>query len=322
MTYHEFSEKMSYYLSSDKPFLFLVDFEAQSFFISLLEDSLKNGVLYDIKGKTNAPQKSVPQKLNLDFTPIKREFFSNSFDNVVDEIKKGNSYLLNLTFPTEIESNLSLEEIFYVSKAPYKLLFRNEFVVFSPECFIKIEGGNIFTYPMKGTIDANIDNATELLLSNKKEEWEHNTVVDLLRNDISMIAENVVVTKYRYIDKIKTCFGEILQTSSEIKGELPQNWKENFAEKLVKMLPAGSISGAPKKKTLEIIHQNEIVPRGYYTGIFGIYDGNSLDSAVAIRYIEQNKEKTYFKSGCGITANSQKDEEYNELNQKIYVPTI
>ncbi len=322
MNYNEFSDIVTEYLSLDKEFIFFIDFDCSCFFICSLEGAAQKGVLYDIRGKTNAENIDFAKKINLNFTPIKKDVFAKSFNNVIDHINKGDSYLLNLTFPTEIDINLSLKEVFQISKAPYKLLFKDEFVVFSPECFIKIKDNKIYTYPMKGTIDANIENAETILLNNKKEEWEHNTVVDLLRNDISIISDNVTVTKYRYVDTIDTCYGKILQTSSEIKGELPENWKQEFAKNIVKILPAGSITGAPKKKTIEIIKNNEIYSRGYYTGIFGIYDGEILDTAVSIRYMERNNNKIYFKSGCGITSNSNLDDEYNELIQKIYVPVI
>ena len=161
-----------------------------------------------------------------------------------------------------------------------------------------------------------------MLLNNKKEEWEHNTIVDLMRNDLSMVASNVSVSRYRYVEKIKTNKNEILQTSSEIKGELPNDWQLDIGNLLMKILPAGSISGAPKTKTLEIIKSQEFGSRGYYTGIFGIFNGKDMECAVSIRYIEQRRNETFFRSGGGITANSNLDEEYQELIQKIYVPTL
>ena len=81
-----------------------------------------------------------------------------------------------------------------------------------------------------------------------------------------------------------------------------------------------SISGAPKAKTLEIINQAEGYNRGFYTGICGWFDGENFDSAVMIRFIEQNGENLIFKSGGGITAQSELTKEYEELIQKVYVP--
>ncbi len=89
---------------------------------------------------------------------------------------------------------------------------------------------------------------------------------------------------------------------------------------LVQNMPAGSISGAPKNKTLQIIRESEIEERGYYTGIFGIFTGNEIDSAVMIRYIEQNETGYVYRSGGGITFMSDPKKEYDELIKKIYVP--
>ena len=91
-------------------------------------------------------------------------------------------------------------------------------------------------------------------------------------------------------------------------------------EILLKLLPAGSICGAPKKKTLEIISKYETYERGYYTGVFGIFDGNNLHSAVMIRFIEKSDGKFIFKSGGGITSLSDPMDEYQELIDKVYVP--
>jgi len=88
----------------------------------------------------------------------------------------------------------------------------------------------------------------------------------------------------------------------------------------LQLLPAGSITGAPKSKTVEIIAKAENYKRNYYTGIFGVYDGNTLESAVMIRFIEKDFGQLYFKSGGGITSMSDPVKEYDELIQKIYVP--
>ncbi len=320
MNTEEFKILVSEYSVSKVPFLFILDFEGKNPVVFKLNEAKKNGVYFNIKGNTNEQIIEIKENVELKSFPVEKDTFIKSFKSVKTELNNGNTYLLNLTFPSEIKTNFSLKDIFYKSKAPYKLLYKDHFVVFSPECFIRINNNEIYTYPMKGTIDADIENAESILLNNEKEKWEHNTIVDLMRNDISMIASNVKVKKYRYIEKIKTHKGSILQTSSEIVGTLPENWKYSLGERILKLLPAGSISGAPKKKTLEIIRENEITPRGYYTGIFGIFDGENLDSAVSIRFIEQRDNKKYFRSGGGITAMSIANEEYNELIQKIYIP--
>jgi len=321
MTVEEFRTKIREYGTREIPFIFVIDFEMKKPFVCKLNEAPKNNVYYDIKGKTNFSRTKVFKRIKV-FTkyPIQKEKYLEAFKLVKEYINRGDTYLLNLTFKTRVETDCTLQELFYFSEAPYKLFFNDEFIVFSPECFIKIKDNQIFSYPMKGTIDAGIPDAEDKILNNKKELYEHNTIVDLIRNDLSIISENVEVTKFRYIDKIKTNQTDLLQVSSEIRGRLPEDWKTQLDEILIKMLPAGSISGAPKQKTLEIIRKAEKEERGYYTGIFGIFDGKSIDSAVCIRYIESTKNGLQFRSGGGITALSNPDSEYQEMIDKVYVP--
>ena len=111
-----------------------------------------------------------------------------------------------------------------------------------------------------------------------------------------------------------------MQTSSKITGELPGDWRSRVGDILLRLLPAGSISGAPKQRTLEIIEAAEQYDRGWFTGIFGYFDGLNLDSAVMIRFIEQVDNQLFFKSGGGITHLSNCQQEYRELIEKVYLP--
>jgi para-aminobenzoate synthetase component 1 len=108
--------------------------------------------------------------------------------------------------------------------------------------------------------------------------------------------------------------------SSEITGKLPNGFRSELGDLLFRLLPAGSICGAPKRKTMEIINEVETYDRGYYTGIFGHFDGTNLDSAVAIRCLERSGERILFKSGGGITFQSRWEQEYEEMKNKVYVP--
>ena len=239
-----------------------------------------------------------------------------------DQIHYGNTFLLNLTQPTRVECNYSLEEIFTRSVAPYKLYLSDKLVVFSPERFVRIRGRAISSNPMKGTMDASIPGSYRLLASDPKEDAEHNTIVDLIRNDLSTVAKNVRVKRFKYIEKICTQQGELWQMSSEITGRLPADYPAKLGKIIFSMLPAGSICGAPKKKTVEIILDTEGYDRGFYTGVFGHFDGRNLDSAVAIRYLEKTGKQLVFKSGGGITHLSQWDKEYEEMQKKVYVPVF
>lgn len=319
---HTAIETMNNLGQSKIPFLFIIDFE-MNFPIVIKLAMVENDILYKVCDHANySSQPSVKSKLKFEKFPISYKNYLSAFENVMLNIKNGNTYLLNLTFPTKVKTNYTLEEIFYLSKSKYKLYFNNKFVVFSPETFVQISDGKIYSFPMKGTIDASIENAEEKLLNDEKEMAEHNTIVDLIRNDLSMVAKNVKVDKFRYVEKINTSNKALLQTSSVISGELEDNYNENIGTIMFSLLPAGSISGAPKKKTVEIVKEVENHPRNYFTGIFGIFDGNNLDSAVMIRFIEKVNGELYFKSGGGITFMSNPESEYQEMIDKVYVPII
>ena len=305
------------------PFVFLINFEHNCSYIEETNAIDTDELLYQFGTKTNYQHTNTTVKSHpivWSPSPIPFEEYQKAFHQVKNNILKGNSFLANLTCITPVESNLSLDDIFIHSEATYKIRLANHFVCFSPETFIKINNGIISSYPMKGTIRADLPRAAEQLLEDEKEMAEHATITDLIRNDLSMVAHNVSVTRYRYIDKLTTNSGKILQTSTEITGRLPDNYHQNLGNILFKLLPAGSITGAPKKKTTEIIKEAENYDRGFYTGIAGYFDGFSLDSTVMIRFVELQNGKLYFKSGGGITCQSNAISEYQEMIQKIYVP--
>ena len=316
-------ELMNEYGSSFRPFLFGINFEVKQGFFLDPTLAANSGIYFNINGISNIFESEFESKtVRLVKHPVVESQYNKAFKIVYQNLVEGNSYLTNLTFPTEIELNITLPEIFARSKARYRLLFQDEFVVFSPEIFVRIESGTIRSFPMKGTIDASMADAEKLILADPKETAEHNTIVDLIRNDLSMVASDVKVDRFRYIEKIDTHEKSLLQVSSEISGILPKNYQVDLGNIFRKLLPAGSISGAPKKKTLQIIREAEMYSRGFYTGVFGYFDGSKLDSGVMIRFIKKENEKLIFYSGGGITANSNPHTEYNELIDKVYVPII
>lgn len=304
------------------PFFFLVDFEKQNPLIIAANEVNHRELMYDINGHRNFTSFHCSDSPEMTVYALEKHIYTKGFHKVMYHLSKGDSYLLNLTFPTRIEISLPLEVLFHSARAPYRLWLRDQLLCYSPESFIKIKDGKIFTYPMKGTVVFDGENSQEALVQNQKELSEHNTIVDLLRNNLSQIASKVKVNRFRYTQGIYAGVNTLLQVSSEIEGTLSSLWTTHLGELLWNLLPAGSISGAPKNKTIEIIKDAEIRPRGYYTGVFGYFDGKELDSAVAIRFIEQDKKDFFYWSGGGITAYSSLEEEYRELNNKIYVPTV
>jgi para-aminobenzoate synthetase component 1 len=302
---------------SRTPLLFIIDYDLKNYYISPLSE-LDPAIIYSIDKKSSFKNKTIPYH----YKAVSKQRYKKAFDTIQEEIKKGNSYLTNLTFRSKLDIEYSLKEIYDYSDARFKLLYFDKFVSFSPERFINIKNNTIYTYPMKGTIDAKIKNAKEKILANEKEMAEHTMVVDLLRNDLSIVSKKVRVLKFRYIEKIKAGERELLQVSSKIKGDLEDSWQDNLGDILKALLPAGSITGTPKKSTVDIIKRVEGYDRGFYSGVFGVFDGESLDSGVMIRFIEKNGDNLYYKSGGGITIDSDLESEYNEMCEKIYVPFL
>jgi len=303
------------------PYFFVIDFLSENVEVYQEGDIAESGLLIDFQIFSNTTEEQkLDKKVEWKSFPETLESFKTGFDKVQKNIRLGNSYLVNYTRKTEIETNLSLEEIFYHSEAKYKVFYKDFFVFFSPETFVKIIDGKILTYPMKGTIDASIENAAEILKNDPKEKAEHYTVVDLLRNDLSMVADDVRVDQFQHIDFLKTRQKDLYAMSSEISGRLKPEFNGKVGSIMQRLLPAGSILGAPKPKTLEIILDAEGYNRGYYTGVCGWFDGQNVDSCVMIRFIEKENDKLYFKSGGGITHMSKLEDEYQEMKNKIYVP--
>lgn len=301
--------------SSKTPFLFYTSFDASLTHVYTLDELEAEDIEFSFKPKSYKKHLHFLVKFPQDFAS-----YEKGFNTIIEKIRSGETYLLNYTCSTPIETALSLKEIYDCANAAFKLRIKDDFVCFSPERFIKIKDNTIYTYPMKGTIDASLDNAEAKILASAKEMAEHVMVVDLLRNDLSMVSKEVKVSKFRYIDKIKAGDKELLQVSSEIQGKLEDNWKEELGNILQTLLPAGSISGTPKKRTLEIIKEVENHQREYFTGVFGVFDGESFDSAVMIRFIQKDKDKLIYKSGGGITLDSNAKSEYQEMLDKIYLP--
>jgi para-aminobenzoate synthetase component I len=321
MTVSEFKEKMNRWGREKVPFLFIVDFEMAHPMIFKLSEINANEIIFSINDLTNVPNSSrASGTLSVKTSPEPLSEYKKKFDRVLGHLEYGDTFLTNLTISTEISVNASLRELFFQSEAKYKLLYKDQFLVFSPETFVKIKDGKIYSFPMKGTIDASIPDAKEKILADRKELAEHVTIVDLIRNDLSQVASRVNVTRFRYIDELRTSSKTLYQVSSEIRGELDEDYTNHLGDIMLKLLPAGSVSGAPKPKTLEIIKSVEGKSRGYYTGVFGYHDGSVLDSGVMIRFIEHNAGHYLYRSGGGITTQSVVESEYQEAIDKVYVP--
>ena len=308
---------MNHFGGLKKPFLFIISYDLSSYEIIPIEE-LPENINYSIND-FNSHKNTTKEKLIK--TPIEYSKYLEKFNTIQNEIREGNTYLINLTTQTKIQTTVCIEDIYRLANARYKLQYKDNFVCFSPEQFCKIKNNKIYTYPMKGTIDSNLPDAKEKILKDQKELAEHTMAVDLLRNDLSIKAKNVRVDNFRFTQEIEAGEKKLLQVSSEISGELEKNWQKKVGDIICAMLPAGSITGTPKRKTMDIIKEVENYDRGYFTGVFGVFDGESLDSAVMIRFIEkQEDDSLIYKSGGGITCESDPKKEYQEMIDKVYIP--
>ena len=320
-TYHPNFDLMDELSLKKVPFFFMVDFLLEKVEVFQENEIKEESLLIDFQNFKNIKTTEAENaEIELKILSESAEIYRKGFDFVQDNLRQGNSYLTNYTVKSEIAINLTLKEIFYHSKAKYKVWYNDEFVFFSPETFVEIIDDQIYTHPMKGTIEASIENAVEILKNDVKEKAEHFTVVDLLRNDLSMVADEVQVDEFQRIDFIKTQQKDLYAMSSKISGKLKPEFQNKIGTVMKTLLPAGSILGAPKPKTLEIIVEAENYDRGFYTGVCGWFDGENLDSCVMIRFIEKENGKLFFKSGGGITHLSKFADEYQEMKNKIYVP--
>ncbi|MBK7762663.1 MAG: aminodeoxychorismate synthase component I [Bacteroidetes bacterium] len=315
-------EKVNALARQHIPFVFIVDFEMHYPKVYTLDELSNENIelffpTYQTKEKLNTSKEIFLKKMPISFVE-----YTSQFNTVKQNLLYGNSFLCNLTCQTSIELNASLDEVFHSVKAKYTIKYKDEWVCFSPETFVRIEDGIISSYPMKGTIDASLPNAIDTILHDAKELAEHYTIVDLIRNDLALVATDIEVKKFRYIDKIVSRDKSLYQVSSHIEGKLPVDYLDRLGDILFTLLPAGSISGAPKKKTIEIIKEAENYERGFYTGTTFYFDGQNIDSCVLIRFIEKTESGIVYKSGGGITIHSEVEKEYQELIDKVYVPTI
>lgn len=315
-TAHRVFETMNSWGAQRKPFLFLLDFEKEQGEIVPLCQIEQTGIRYQI----NATPPRWEGPIDLTKMPISFAAYKKQFDAAQRAFQQNEASYLNLTTPTPIATNLSLADIYTYTRAKYKLYWAHNFVCFSPEPFVQIKAGKIYSYPMKGTIRASVDHAAQTLLNDPKERAEHRQAIEGVATDLRQVAHQVKVPRFRFIETVQTPPAPLLQASSEVCGQLADGYRGQLGTIFDRLLPAGSICGTPKADSFKLIRDIETYRRQFYTGVFGVFDGNRVDSAVLIRFIEQTEQGLVYKSGGGITAQSNAGEEYNEMIDKVYVP--
>lgn len=276
--------------------------------------------------KHGEPAEDEPARLTSEY---RRLFDEKEFCEMVDKAKKyiyeGDIFQVVLSNRLEADFSGSLLNTYRVLRtinpSPYMFYFNGDDIEVagaSPETLVKLEDGILHTFPLAGTrprgkTKEEDDALCRELLADEKERSEHNMLVDLGRNDIGKISEfgSVAVEKYMSIEK----YSHVMHIGSTVRGELRHDC--SVTDAVDSILPAGTLSGAPKIRACEIINELENNKRGIYGGAIGYIDftGN-LDTCIAIRIAYKKNGKVFVRSGAGIVADSVPENEYRECINK------
>ncbi|MCM8772241.1 MAG: aminodeoxychorismate synthase component I [Candidatus Omnitrophica bacterium] len=248
-------------------------------------------------------------------------YYIRAIEKIKNYIKEGDVYQINFSHRFQIDGNFDPFQLFLrlkkVNPAPYSAYFNceNFFLISnSPELFLKKEKDKIITKPMKGTRKRMLSREEDIkvareLLKSEKDRAELIMIVDLERNDLGKICEygSVRVKKLINLERYKTVY----QTTSIVEGKLKKNIK--LKDVLKAMFPGGSITGAPKKRAIEIIEEVEPTKRNFYTGCFGYFGFNgNLQLNILIRTVLLKNKTLYYPVGGGIVWDSIPEKEYEE----------
>ena len=281
-----------------------------------IADLIKNGKKAEIE----------PLELKSDFKPaFSRERYCDMVDKAKEYIREGDIFQVVLSNRIEADISGSLFDTYRVLRttnpSPYMFYFSSndiEIAGASPETLVKLNDNKLYTFPLAGTRPRGKTEEEDLelekdLLSDEKELAEHNMLVDLGRNDIGRIAEigSVNVDKYLSIER----FSHVMHIGSTVTGTLRSDLDSLSA--IDSILPAGTLSGAPKIRACEIINELEDNKRGIYGGAIGYVDlSGNLDTCISIRIAFARNNKVFIRSGAGIVADSVPDKEFEECLNK------
>ena len=267
-----------------------------------------------------------PARLTSEF---RRLFDKEQYCAMVEKAKRyiyeGDIFQVVLSNRLDADFEGSLFDAYRVLRAtnpsPYMFFFSSddmEIAGASPETLVKLENGVLHTFPLAGTrprgaTDEQDKQLEAELLRDEKELSEHNMLVDLGRNDIGKISKfgSVEVEKYMSIER----YSHVMHIGSTVRGEILDS--KSALDAVDAILPAGTLSGAPKLRACEIINELENNKRGVYGGAVGYIDfrGN-LDTCIAIRLAFKKNGRVFVRSGAGIVADSVPENEFNECINK------
>lgn len=265
-------------------------------------------------------------KLQSEIRPqFPKEKYCSMVEKAKHYIREGDIFQVVLSNPMRAKAEGSLFDTYRVLRAtnpsPYMFYFSSDDIELagaSPETLVKLEAGKLSTFPLAGTRprgrNREEDQRLEAdLLKDEKELAEHNMLVDLGRNDIGKISRigSVEVEKYLSIER----FSHVMHLGSTVTGELRED--KDAVDAVDAILPAGTLSGAPKFRACQIIEELEQSKRGIYGGAVGYLDfAGNLDTCIAIRLVYKKNGAVCIRSGAGIVADSVPEKEFEECCNK------
>ena len=268
----------------------------------------------------------LPIELKSDFRYLfSKDEYCKMVEKAKDYITEGDIFQVVLSNRIEADIEGSLFDVYRVLRttnpSPYMFYFSSDDIEIagaSPETLVKLVDNQVYTFPLAGTRPRGKTDEEDLLLeedllADEKELAEHNMLVDLGRNDIGKISEIGSVKVNRYMDIVR--FSHVMHIGSTVEGILREDY--DYLSTIDSILPAGTLSGAPKIRACEIINELEDNKRGIYGGAIGYIDltGN-LDTCIAIRIAFARDKKVFIRVGAGIVADSVPENEFEECNNK------
>ncbi len=255
-----------------------------------------------------------------------KEYFKKIVEKGKEYIEDGEVYQIVLSREYVVKSDFDAFEMYFrlrkFNPSPYMFLLEFEnggknLIGSSPETMGCVDGRRFVINPIAGTakrrFDGSDDEVAEKLLADEKEIAEHVMLLDLARNDVRKVSVPGSVRVRKFMDVLR--YPSVMHIESEVEGVLREN--ATHFDAMEAAFPAGTVTGAPKLRAIELIDELEKSRRGVYAGAVGYFSRNVSDMAIAIRMIEHDGRKCRIRAGAGIVADSVPEREYEETENKI-----
>jgi len=276
--------------------------------------------------KRGQPEQTATVCVKSDYKALfTKDEYCGMVDKAKRHIREGDIFqvVLSNRFEADFEGSIfdTYRVLRTINPSPYMFYFSGgnlEIAGASPETLVKLHNGKLFTFPLAGTRPRGASDQEDIelekgLLADKKELAEHNMLVDLGRNDLGKICKFGTVMVEKYMSVLR--FSHVMHIGSTVSGEILEG--KTCLDAINSILPAGTLSGAPKIRAMQIINEQEQNKRGIYGGAVGYLDftGN-MDVCIAIRIVYKRNNKVFIRSGAGIVADSNPESEYQECVNK------